>query len=61
MPHKTRDVMFRLEKEGWTARSGKGDHVNYRKPGKQVITVDTGPKEVPNGIYAKIAKLTGWK
>jgi predicted RNA binding protein YcfA (HicA-like mRNA interferase family) len=61
MPHKTRDVMSRLAKEGWTARRGKGDHMNYRKPGGQVITVDTGPKEMPDGMYGKIAKLAGWR
>jgi predicted RNA binding protein YcfA (HicA-like mRNA interferase family) len=61
MPHRTKDVMSRLEKEGWTARSGKGDHVNYRRPGRQVITIDAGSKEMPKGIYGKIAKLAGWK
>ncbi|MDR2106213.1 MAG: type II toxin-antitoxin system HicA family toxin [Coriobacteriales bacterium] len=61
MPHKTRDVMSRLEKEGWTGEHGKGDHRNYRKPGHGVITIDTGEKEVKKGLYGRIAKLAGWK
>ena len=61
MPYRTREVMYRLEKEGWIGEGGKGDHRNYRKAGCPVITVDTGRKEVPKGIYSKIAKLAGWK
>jgi predicted RNA binding protein YcfA (HicA-like mRNA interferase family) len=61
MPQKTRDVMSRLEKEGWIGESGKGDHRNFRKPGQMVITIDTGQKEVRKGTYSRIAKLAGWK
>jgi predicted RNA binding protein YcfA (HicA-like mRNA interferase family) len=62
MPQKTRDVMARLEREGWQARAGKGDHRNYRRQGAAgVITIDTGTKEIPPGTYSKIAKIAGWK
>jgi predicted RNA binding protein YcfA (HicA-like mRNA interferase family) len=62
MPQKTRDVISRLEREGWAAKTGKGDHVNYRKPGAVgVITIDAGEKEISVGVYNKIAKLAGWK
>jgi predicted RNA binding protein YcfA (HicA-like mRNA interferase family) len=54
--------MSRLEREGWAAKTGKGDHVNYRKPGAAgVITIDAGEKEISVGVYNKIAKLAGWK
>jgi len=62
MPQKTRDVISRLEREGWIGRRGKGDHMNYRKPdGLCVITIDTGKKEIPKGTYSRIATLAGWK
>ena len=62
MPQKTTLVMSRLADEGRIARQGKGDHVNYRKPGcLYVITIDSGEKEVPKGTYARIAKMAGWK
>ena len=62
MLHKTKDVMSRLENEGWVSRQGKGDHVNYKKPDvRHVITIDSGEKEVPKGTYSRTAGLAGRK
>ena len=62
MPPRTRDVMLRLEKEGWIKKEGKGDHVVFRKPMMQnAIAIDTGKTEMSKGMYASIAKKAGWK
>ncbi|WP_304426813.1 type II toxin-antitoxin system HicA family toxin [uncultured Adlercreutzia sp.] len=54
--------MARLANEGWIMRAGKGDHVNFFKPGiPALITIDTGPKEVDANIYRKIKRIAGWK
>ena len=58
----TKDVMKRLEADGWTARAGKGDHVNYAKPGvRQLITIDTGRREIGFGILRRIYRIAGWE
>lgn len=65
MPKESRDtrkVMSRLLREGWKARKGKGDHVNFFKEGNpNLITIDTGKKEVDKRIYQKIKDYAGWK
>ena len=58
----TRKVMARLECDGWTGRPGKGDHVNYKKPGNpNLITIDTGEKQVKKPIYEDIKVKAGWE
>lgn len=57
----TRKVMARLADDGWIMRPGKGDHVNFHKPGiVELITIDTGKKEVDANIYRRIKKIAGW-
>ena len=57
----TRKVIARLRREGWSMRPGKGDHVNFSKPGVvELITIDVGKKEVPKPIYNKIGEVAGW-
>lgn len=57
----TRKVMSRLTRDGWTMRPGKGDHVNFSKPGvKALVTIDTGKKEVPKPIFQWIKEVAGW-
>lgn len=57
-----KEVMRRLESDGWQARGGKGDHVNYFKPGvAQIITIDTGRREIGFGILRRIYRIAGWK
>jgi len=55
------EIIKRLEKEGWTRRKGKGDHVNFKKPDHMTITVDTGAKEIPIGTLRRIYRLAGWE
>lgn len=58
----TRKVANRLEREGWVGRPGKGDHMNYSKPGNpNIITLDMGKKEISKPIYANIKKIAGWQ
>jgi predicted RNA binding protein YcfA (HicA-like mRNA interferase family) len=60
--YRTRDLIRRLEMEGWVARSGRGDHVVFKhpeKPGR--VTVDTGVKEIPIGTLRSIYRMAGWK
>ena len=57
----TRELIRRLEAEGWVRRPGKGDHVVFRhptKPGR--VTVDTGVKEIPIGTLRSIYRMAGW-
>jgi predicted RNA binding protein YcfA (HicA-like mRNA interferase family) len=56
------DIMKRLIADGWTLRKGKGDHVNFTKPGiRFVVTIDTGVREIPVGTLRSIYRLAGWK
>ena len=53
--------MKRLIADGWVQRKGKGDHVNFTKPGiRFVVTVDTGVREIPVGTLRSIYRLAGW-
>lgn len=57
----TRKVMSRLRRDGWSMRPGKGDHVNFSKPGEPLlITIDTGKKQVPKPVYDRIREVAGW-
>ncbi|MFY9993356.1 MAG: type II toxin-antitoxin system HicA family toxin, partial [Rhodoplanes sp.] len=33
-PYETRALIRRLERDGWVARPGKGDHVVFRHPNR---------------------------
>ena len=55
------DVMKRLVGDGWKERKGKGDHRNFTKPGRGVVTIDTGVREIPIGTLRSIYRVAGWK
>ena len=61
---KVRDVLGRLQDEGWIEARQKGSHRQYvhpQKPGKRV-TVAGHPKfDVPKGTLNSIFKQAGWK
>jgi predicted RNA binding protein YcfA (HicA-like mRNA interferase family) len=60
--YRTRDLVRRLEAEGWVARSGKGDHIVFRHSQKLGhVTVDTGVKEIPIGTLRSIYRMAGWE
>lgn len=54
-----REVIRRLESEGWSSRHGKGSHLVFRK-GSRTLTVPTSQRELPQGTYRAIVKQAGW-
>lgn len=54
------DVVRRLLTDGWIKGTGRGDHVNFRKPGHGVVTVDMGVREIPIGTLRNIYRVAGW-
>jgi predicted RNA binding protein YcfA (HicA-like mRNA interferase family) len=57
-----KDIMRRLIADEWAMRKGKGDHINFTKPGVRfVVTIDTGVREIPVGTLRSIYRLAGWK
>jgi predicted RNA binding protein YcfA (HicA-like mRNA interferase family) len=60
VPQSPRDLVKRLLAEGWMRRSGKGDHVNFTKPGMPTVTIDMGVRELPVGTLRSIYRAAGW-
>lgn len=63
MAMKVREVIERLEAEGWTLVRIKGDHRHYRHPNSPtIVTVAGHPNEnVPAGTLGSIHRKAGWK
>ena len=63
MPPKVRDIINRLEAEGWQFVRQKGSHRQYRRRGNpHVVTVAGRPNDViPPGTWSEIQRKTGWK
>lgn len=61
-PRTSREIIARLEKEGWVETGkGKGSHRNFKKDGVPFkITVPHPKKNFPIGTLKKIYKLAGW-
>jgi predicted RNA binding protein YcfA (HicA-like mRNA interferase family) len=61
---KVRDILEKLQDEGWVMARQKGSHrqfVHSQKPGMRV-TVAGHPKfDVPKGTLNSILKQAGWK
>lgn len=56
------EVVRRLEADGWVGQRGKGDHLNFKKPGhRHLVTVDTSVREIPIGTLRSIFRAAGWK
>ena len=55
-----RDVAKRLLVDGYAQRPGKGDHVNFVKPGAPIVTLDMGKREIPIGTLRMIYRAAGW-
>ena len=60
---KVREVVKRLEDEGWTLVRMKGSHRQYKHPDfRDIVTVSGHPsKNVPPGLLSDIQKKAGWK
>jgi predicted RNA binding protein YcfA (HicA-like mRNA interferase family) len=63
MPPKVREVIRRLEREGWYLVEQEGSHRQFRhptKPGK--VSVAGHPRDdVPVGTWGSIQRQAGWK
>ena len=56
-----REVISRLKAEGWTARSGKGSHLIFRKDGRQTVVSNHRGGDLATGTLHAICKQTGWE
>lgn len=62
MVRKVRDIIRRLESEGWYYVGSRGDHHYYKhptKPGK-ITVAGSSNDDVVHKSYASIARMAGW-
>ena len=58
----SKDIIKRLEQEGWYKVGGKGDHEKYKHPNKPGHVVVPHPrKDMPIGTLRNIYKQAGWE
>ncbi|MGE4297015.1 MAG: type II toxin-antitoxin system HicA family toxin [Desulfovibrionaceae bacterium] len=58
----SREVIARLEAEGWTLmRRTSGSHRVYRKGERVVVVAEHKGKDIPKGTLNRIMKDAGWK
>jgi predicted RNA binding protein YcfA (HicA-like mRNA interferase family) len=58
----SRDIVRRLEKEGWCLARSKGSHHHFRKAGQPgVVTVPHPKKDLPIKTVKSIYRQAGWK
>jgi predicted RNA binding protein YcfA (HicA-like mRNA interferase family) len=61
---KVREVLQRLEKEGWILARQKGSHRQFghpMKPGMRVTVAGNPGLDIPKGTLNSIRKQPGWK
>jgi predicted RNA binding protein YcfA (HicA-like mRNA interferase family) len=58
MPESGKDLIKRLQKNGWVIDRQRGSHVTLIK-GAVHVTVPSHNTDIPIGTYRKICKLTG--
>ena len=62
---KIREILARLEKEGWYCVRQKGSHKIYKHPSKpdiRIVVPDHGGNKEPSiGVLMDIMKKAGWK
>jgi predicted RNA binding protein YcfA (HicA-like mRNA interferase family) len=57
----SKEVIKRLIEEGWINVGGKGDHIKFKHPDKQVHVVVPHPrKDVALGTLRTIYRQAGW-
>ncbi|MCL2324122.1 MAG: type II toxin-antitoxin system HicA family toxin [Actinomycetia bacterium] len=61
--HKVREVILRLEADGWElTRGGKGSHRKYKKAGHGALVVPGKlSDDLKPGTYRSIARSAGWE
>lgn len=58
---KSREVIARLERDGWVRVRAKGDHFIFRKEGvDHLVTVTHPRKDFPAGTLRAIFRQAGW-
>jgi predicted RNA binding protein YcfA (HicA-like mRNA interferase family) len=61
---KLRDVIARLESDGWTYRQGPGGHRIYThqtKSGRVIVSMHGANVDIKLGTLNSIKKAAGWK
>ena len=57
----SREVVRRLEDDGWVLARTRGSHRQYRHPTKSgLVTVPHPKRDLPLGTLRSIAKQAGW-
>ena len=59
IPTNSKDIIRRLEAEGWVLVSSKGSHHKFRSGGQSLI-VPHPKKDLPLGTARSIARAAGW-
>lgn len=58
----SREIIARLEAEGWLLVRTKGSHHQFKHPHRQhLITVPHPTKDLPLGLLRAIEKQAGWR
>jgi len=58
----SKEIIKRLESEGWSCVGGKGDHQKYKHPSKAGHVVVPHPrKDVAIGTLRNIYRQAGWE
>lgn len=55
----SKDILSRLQAEGWLLVSVKGSHHKFRRDGRTLV-VPHPKKDLPLGAARSIAKAAGW-
>jgi len=57
----SRDLIRRLESDGWTLTRTKGSHRQYLHPTRPgLVTVPHPKRDLPTGTVRSIARQAGW-
>jgi len=59
MERSSKQIIKRLQKDGFELASIKGSHHKYRKDGRTII-VPHPKKDLPIGTARSIARMAGW-
>lgn len=59
MERNSKQIVKRLQREGWELVGTKGSHHKFRKDGQSII-VPHPKKDLPFGTARSIAKAAGW-
>jgi predicted RNA binding protein YcfA (HicA-like mRNA interferase family) len=58
----SKQIIRRLEADGWRLARVKGSHHQFRHPDKSgLVTVKHPDQDIPAGTLASIARQAGWK